>query len=357
MMGKGKKPILGKITKEKISRREFIKKGVMGLAAIGIGSYGLGYFLKSRRLAQSSPDELWKWSREAYNYKKLGQNVQCLLCPNACILQPGERSTCRARTNSGGKLYSLVYGNPCAYHVDPVEKKPLFHFLPGSSAFSIATAGCNFSCLNCQNWQISQFPPEETQNADMMPQKVVENALANKCSSVAYTYSEPSVFYEYMYDTSKLARDKGLSNLWITNGYMNEAPLKDLSRYLDAANVDLKSFDDKIYNKLNGGTLQPVLSTLKTLKQQNVWFEITNLVVPGYTDSLDMIREMSQWIYKNLGPDYPLHFSRFHPEYKLKNIAPTSVSVLESARNIAMDEGINYVYIGNVPGTDYESTF
>ncbi len=351
-----------KILKKRLTRREFIKKGILTAAGIGIGLYGAnrffsGYVTLKSPFKGEAPEKLWKWSKECYHYNKLGENVQCRVCPNECILQPGDRSICRVKVNKNGKLYTLVYGNPCAVHVDPIEKKPLFHFLPGSAAFSIATAGCNFRCLNCQNWEISQSKPEETQNIELFPEQVVEGALRYKCNSIAYTYSEPTAFYEYMYDTAKIARQKGLKNLWITNGYMNREALVDLCQYLDAANVDLKSFSEETYNKLNSGRLQPVLNTLKTLKEMNVWLEITNLIVPTYNDNFDMIREMCVWIKNNLGSDYPLHFSRFHPMYKLRTLPPTPVETLEKARKIAMEEGLNYVYIGNVPGNSWQNTY
>ena len=808
---------------KKMTRREFVKKGLLLAAGIGVGAYALGSFLGSYRPLSSTfkddaPPKLWKWSREAYHYSKLGANVQCHVCPNQCILEENERSVCRTKVNKGGKLYTLAYGNPCAVHVDPIEKKPLFHFLPSTLAFSIATAGCNFRCKNCfvpgtfvitenglreiddlvdsgvngkmtvdgsivkevkneravthtgevleiihgfthpydgdvliikphhapeikctpgheffvrnkkgrvnklragelkegdyvllpkkhefprhairldlkeiisteitkfrrsfrlsegdirnimelsakgvtskeigkmfglhpayvrtlrskfrseasmfrdnvvierngkikfktekfplipryvkldkdfarllgyycgegcvykgknrpnsyvllftfgrkeeelaeettrlikkifgvapsvretrtnitvscgkasvalifknlcgskakektvplplnrspktvvheflrayircdgcvqkeeisvssvskklalgvywlllktgflpsfyewepkpektiegrrvkqsriyyvklkakkfrdkflfprrkiglnpkserslkflengdyyfvpisritrekytgyvynlevgghhsylanfiavgncQNWEISQFRPEDTKNVELFPEDVVKNALAYKCASIAYTYSEPTAFYEYMYDTSKLASSHGIKNLWITNGYMSEEALRDLCKYLDAANVDLKSFREEIYNTLNAGRLQPVLDTLKILKSENVWFEITNLVIPTYTDDFGMIREMCEWIARNLGRDYPFHFSRFHPEYKLKHLPPTPVKTLEKAREIAMDVGLKFVYIGNVPGHEGENTY
>ena len=340
-----------------ISRRDFIKYGLGILAGVTLGGYLLSKWLKSttnRKLSSvfknSAPDQLWKWSKEAYYYTKLGNNVKCNLCPNGCILEEGDRSICRNKVNIGGKLYTLAYGNPCAVHIDPIEKKPLFHFLPSTKVFSIATAGCNFRCKNCQNWTISQFKPEETQNYDLFPDRVVQLCLENKCQSIAYTYSEPTAFYEYMYDTAKLAREKGIKNLWITNGYINKEPLEDLCQYLDAANVDLKSFSEETYNRLNSGTLKPVLSTLKTLDKQGVWFEVTNLVIPTWTDDLDMIREMCKWLKKNIGPNYPLHFSRFHPEYKLTNLPPTPIKTLEDAKKIAEEEGLNFIYLGNVPG-------
>lgn len=347
------------ILRKRITRREFIKKGVLGLAGVGLGLYTLNKFISKPKdvFKNAAPSELWKWSKEAYNYKKLGKNVQCLNCPHQCILEPGDRGFCRNKVNIDGTFYTLAYGNPCAVHVDPIEKKPLYHFLPTTGSFSVAVAGCNFRCYNCQNYSISQVKPEDTQNFDLMPEKVVEAAMHNNCRSIAYTYSEPSAFYEYMYDTSKLAKQNNIKNLWITNGYLNEKPLRDLCRVLDAANVDLKSFKEEIYNELNSGNLQPVLNTLKTLKEENVWFEVTNLVVPSWTDDIDMIRDMCRWLVKNIGKNYPLHFSRFHPMHKLTHLPSTPVKFLEQARKIALDEGLAYVYIGNVAGHDASNTY
>jgi len=356
-MGK-KKSILEK----KITRREFVKKGLIIAAGIGIGTYMLSSILSSYKPLSSTfkndaPANLWKWSKEAYHYTKLGENVQCNICPNQCILEENERSICRNKINKNGKLYTLAYGNPCAVHIDPIEKKPLFHYLPGTLSFSIATTGCNFRCLNCQNWEISQAKPEETQNIEMFPEDVVKNALAYSCTSIAYTYSEPIAFYEYMYDTSKIAKENGIKNLWITNGSINEDASRDLCKYIDAANVDLKSFKEEIYNNLNSGRLQPVLNTLKILKEEKKWFEITNLVIPNYTDDINMIKEMCEWLVKNIGKNYPLHFSRFHPDYKLSHLQPTPVKILEEARKYAMDIGLNFVYIGNVPGHEGQNTY
>ena len=345
------------IWKKKISRREFIKMSVLGVAGIGLAFTAMNFMNPLKIAKAEAPEKLWKWSKEAYYYKNLGNATQCQLCPNRCLLQENRRGFCRVRVNKDGKLYTLVYGNPCAVHVDPVEKKPLFHFLPGSKSFSIATAGCNFRCLNCQNWEISQRRPEDTENIELFPEDVVLNAKKHGCESIAYTYSEPSIFYEYMYDTAKLARKNGLRNQWITNGYLNEKPIRDLCKYLDAANIDLKSFDEEIYNKLNAGHLEPVLNTLKLLKEENVWFEITNLIVPTYTDKMEMIKEMCDWIIENVGLDYPLHFSRFYPMYKLTALPQTPVKILEEARKIALKKGLHYVYIGNVPGHKAQNTY
>lgn len=336
-------------------------------AGIALGAYGLSRLFRSSapqpELAPTPASTFtspvaapWEWSKEGYHYISLGENVQCQVCPNKCILREGVRSVCRNKINYKGKLYTLAYGNPCAIHVDPVEKKPLFHFLPSTTAFSMATAGCNFRCMNCQNWEISQKSPEETENITLYPQEVVQHAEESGCKSIAYTYSEPTAWYEYMYDTSQVARSQGMKNLWITNGYMNEPPLRDLCQYLDAANVDVKSFREDIYNTLNAGTLEPVLHTLKVLKEEGVWFEVTNLVIPTWTDDLDMIREMCVWLYTNVGPEYPLHFSRFYPAYRLLSLPQTPYDTLKEARKIAMDEGLYYVYIGNVPGEE-ENTY
>ena len=305
-----------------------------------------------------APETIWKWSCEARYYTKiLGDKTVCQLCPNKCVLSPGDRSVCRGRVNHDGKLVSLVYGNPCAVNIDPIEKKPLYHYKPGTPAFSIATTGCSFRCLNCQNWEISQAKPHEVRHTEMFPEQVVENALRYKASSIAYTYSEATVFFEYMMDTARLAKEKGLANLWISNGYINPEPLSALCDVLEAANVNLKAYSDAIYRKLNGGRLEPVLNTFKALHERGVHFEITNLVVPGYVDDDEMVKQMCGWILENLGPDHPLHFSRFAPKYKLDRLPPTPVSTLTRFRNLAMKEGIRYVYVGNVPDHEGNHTY
>jgi pyruvate formate lyase activating enzyme len=282
--------------------------------------------------------------------------VQCRLCPRTCVVAPGERGNCGVRENRGGTYYTLTYGNPCAIHVDPIEKKPFFHFLPGTTAYSIATAGCNLHCKFCQNWQISQSRPEELENYRLAPKDVIEAAIQSGSPSVAYTYSEPTIFFEYMLDCAKLAHERGLKNVYHSNGYINEAPLREICQYLDAANVDLKGFTDDYYRDMSGGSLAPVLQSLKILKEEGVHLEITTLVVPGRNDDPETLAAMCQWIHDNLGPEVPLHFSRFHPEHKLMNLAPTPVETLNRARKIALDAGLKYVYIGNVPGSEAENT-
>lgn len=296
--------------------------------------------------------------KEAYYYLELGDSeVQCLLCPRECILAEGQRGICGVRQNIKGKLYTLVYGRPVAVHVDPIEKKPISHMLPGSKSFSIATAGCNLGCRFCQNWQISQVLPEEIRSYDLPPEKVVQLALENNCQSIAYTYSEPTIFYEYMIETAKLAHQKGLKNVYVTSGYINPEPLRELCKYIDAANLDIKGFTEDYYRKYCLGKLQPVLESAKIIQEEGVWIELTNLILPTINDDMEVIREMCEWIIKNLGPDVPLYFSRFFPAYKITYLPPTPVETLEKAREIALDVGLHYVYIGNVPGHPAEHTY
>jgi pyruvate formate lyase activating enzyme len=254
-------------------------------------------------------------------------------------------------------MYTIVYGNPCAVHVDPIEKKPLFHFLPTTRAYSIAAAGCNLRCLNCQNWEISQSSPYDTVNDDLMPASVVEECMRNKCESIAYTYSEPTTFFEYAYDTAKMARAKGIKNVWKSNGYIQEAPLRDLCKYIDAANIDLKSFDESTYARLSSASLAPILRTLKILKQEGVWLEVTCLLIPGWTDDLDLVKRMCEWLVANGLNDCPVHFTRFMPLYKLTQLPLTPVSTLEAAREIALKAGVHYPYVGNVPGHAAENSY
>lgn len=282
--------------------------------------------------------------------------VQCELCPNGCVLDINEVSRCRTRINKNGTLYSLVYGKPCAVHIDPIEKKPFSHFLPGTTAFSIATAGCVLQCKFCQNWQISQARPEDTDTYDLPPDKVVQNAISYKCKSISYTYTEPTVFYEYMYDTAIIAKKKGVKNTMHSCGYINEKPLRKLTKYMDAANIDLKGFSEDFYAKNCNGSLKPVLNSLIVLKQENVWLEITNLVIPTLNDDMKQIKEMCKWIMKNLGSDVPIHFSRFFPHYKLMNLPPTPLEILIQARKTAMEVGLKFVYIGNIRH-EAESTY
>lgn len=281
----------------------------------------------------------------------MSKTVQCELCPTECVLEEYQVGGCRTRINKGGTLYSLVYGKPCAVAIDPIEKKPFFHFHPGTTAFSIATAGCVLGCKFCQNWQISQANPEDTDYQDLSPEDVVRQALFYQCKTITSTYTEPTVFYEYMYDIALTARQYGINNTMHSCGYINEKPLRALAKLLNAADVDLKAFSEDFYSKICGGRLKPVLDSLVVLKEEGVWLEITNLVIPTLNDDPGRIREMCRWIVKELGPDVPLHLSRFFPSYKLKNLPPTPLATLTTARMIAMDAGLKYVYIGNIRST------
>jgi pyruvate formate lyase activating enzyme len=348
------------IESKTLSRRHFNKCWFLGMGACFVGLDWLETIAWPEGVTSTSllaSDGPWKWNKEALFYTRTANTITCLKCPNYCQLGLNDTGKCRNRVSYQGKLYSTAYGNPCAVHIDPVEKKPLYHFLPTTRAFSIAAAGCNFRCLNCQNWQISQVSPTETANLDLMPPAVVEQCINMGCESIAYTYSEPISFYEYVLDTAKLAREKKIRNVFKSNGYINEEPLRFLCKHLDAANIDLKCFDEGIYARLSGGKLAPVLNTLKTLKQQGVWLEITNLVIPSWTDNLEMIRKMSDWLAANGLSDCPLHFTRFSPLYKLNQLPLTPVSTLEKAREIALNAGMRYVYVGNVPGHAAENTY
>ncbi|MFH1771762.1 MAG: AmmeMemoRadiSam system radical SAM enzyme [Candidatus Omnitrophota bacterium] len=282
--------------------------------------------------------------------------AECQLCPKGCRLKEGQRGDCRLRVNLDGKLRAITYGHPCSIHIDPIEKKPLFHFFPSSKILSLAAAGCNLHCKNCQNWQISQSNPEDIPSYSLSPQEIVNLAKKEECSMVAYTYTDPFAFYEYALDASFTARLYSLKNVLVTAGYINKKPLKRLYEVTDAANIDLKFFDDSMYRKITTGTLKPVLDSLVLAKEAGVWLEITHLVIPTLNDDFSLIRKMCKWIVNNLGIDVPLHFSRFYPHYLLKNIPPTSVEVLRSAKVIAKEEGMRYVYIGNVLG-EGENTY
>jgi pyruvate formate lyase activating enzyme len=286
----------------------------------------------------------------------MSKKVKCELCPTECVLENYQVGGCKVRINKDGILYSLVYGNPCAVAIDPIEKKPFYHVVPGGRAFSVATAGCVLGCKFCQNWQISQARPEETRNYYLPPEDLVRQALFYGCETVAYTYTEPTVFYEYMYDTAVLGRKFGLLNTVHTCGYINRRPLVELLKYIDAMAVDLKAFTEDFYARLCGGRLKPVLETIEVVRQEGVWLEIINLIIPGQNDSPEQIRQMCRWIVKTVGADVPLHFSRFFPYYKMKNLPPTPYKSLWRAREIALEEGMKFVYIGNIR-TEAENTF
>ena len=274
--------------------------------------------------------------------------VECLLCPHHCKIANGKTGICRSRRNVDGVLISEVYGKPCSLAIDPIEKKPLYHFHPGTKCLSIACTGCNFRCLNCQNHEISQVSSADVGYYDLSPQQVVDLCLEHHCPGIAYTYTEPLTYLEYIVDTARLAHENGLWNILVTAGYVCQEPLADLLPYLDAANIDLKSFSDDIYQKVSGGHLQPVLDTILAMQEASVWIELTNLIIPGINDDMAMIRQMCRWITDNGLSDNPLHFSRFFPRFKMQDIPPTPIQTLKEAKRIAQEEGIKYVYLGNV---------
>lgn len=289
--------------------------------------------------------------REARLYEALpSEKVRCLACAHRCLVLPGRCGICGVRENRGGKLYTLVYGHAVAAEVDPIEKKPLYHFYPGCRAYSIATAGCNFHCRFCQNWAISQVRrPAKLPGFPLPPEIVVEEAVATGCRAVAYTYTEPTVFIEYALDTARLARREGLVNVFVTNGYYTAEALEEMVPLIDAANVDLKSFRDAYYRKVCGATLAPVAESIELSVRRGLWIEVTTLVVPGLNDSADELRDIARFLARIDG-DIPWHISRFFPAYRLTEIAPTPLATLKRAREIGREEGLNHVYVGNVPG-------
>lgn len=295
--------------------------------------------------------------KNALYWHNVTNGIKCNLCPHECFIKTGHHGICKTRINIDNVLFTKANGNICSASIDPIEKKPLFHFLPSSKTFSIAIEGCTFHCLNCQNFSISQKGPAEIPKYNLTPKEIVEFAIKNNCKSISFTYSEPIVFYEFMLETAMLAKQSGVKTVMISNGYINNVPLLEISKYLDAANIDLKCFDDNIYKKLTGGKLFSVLETIKTLKEKGVWLEITNLIIPGWTDNLNAIREMCKWLYENNLDEVPLHFNRFYPTYKLSNLPPTNSDTLFKAVDIAKQEGLKYVYLGNIMNNNTEDTY
>ena len=288
-----------------------------------------------------------------------GDAVRCGLCPHRCLIAEGDAGVCRVRKNEGGRLHTLVYGLAAATNADPIEKKPLFHFLPGSRSFSIATVGCNFRCAFCQNWTLSQSPRElkKVLGEPLDPEQIVRMTLDAGCASISYTYSEPTIYFEYALDCGKLAKAARLRNTFVTNGFIETAPLEDLRGVLDAANVDIKAFTEEFYRKHCGGRLAPVLAAAKKMKAMGVWVEITTLVIPTLNDSDHELRDLARFIAEDLGPETPWHVSRFHPDYKMPDLPATPEKTLARAREIGMEEGLKFVYTGNVWGDEGESTF
>ncbi|MEM2838536.1 MAG: AmmeMemoRadiSam system radical SAM enzyme [Thermoplasmata archaeon] len=287
-----------------------------------------------------------------------GNKVLCRLCRHGCQISEGRRGICEVRENRGGKLYSLVYRKAISIAIDPIEKKPLFHFHPGSVSLSMATAGCNFRCQHCQNYTISQLVRNhgEIPGKDVSPEEIVRMAKEEGCDSISYTYSEPTIFFEYAYDVAKIAKREGIANNFVTNGYIGEDPLREISPYLDAANIDLKGFSDDFYRKVCGARLQPVLDSIGLHHELGIWIEITTLLIPGYNDSKEELEGIAKFI-ASVDPAIPWHVSRFHPDYRMRNVPATPIGTLRLARDIGMKAGLKYVYEGNVPGEEREDTF
>ncbi len=306
---------------------------------------------------------LFEAMKEALFYEKLplkpgesAATVRCSLCPHNCVIAAGKRGICAVRENQGGTLIALTYGKLVAAHVDPIEKKPLFNFMPGTLTYTIATAGCNFSCAFCQNFDISQLPrtipleadPEAFPGENASPEAVVAGAVDSGCPSISYSYTEPTIYYEFAYDCAKLARKKGLKNIFVTNGFINPEPLEQISPFLDAANVDLKSFSEDFYHKTCGGKLAPVLACIKQMIKNKLWVEITTLVIPGLNDSDQELRQIAEWIKTEAGPEAPWHVSAFFPTYRMTDRLPTPKETVLRAQRIGLETGLKHVYTGNI---------
>ena len=331
------------------TRRDFCKCFSQCVCSVGL----LDLVIPQPAMAQEKPS-----LKEVSYYKKLPDlKIQCQVCPKQCEIADLERGYCGNKENRKGTYYSLVYAQACAAHIDPIEKKPLFHYLPSTQAFSIAAVGCNFECKFCQNWRIAQYRPEQVESFSLPPHEVVSLAKRKGCPTIAFTYTEPVVYYEYMYDTAQHARNRGIGSVMISNGFIREEPLVNLCKQLNGVKIDLKSFSENFYKEYCSGELKPVLDTLKTLQKIGMWYEIVVLLIPTLNDRDNEIRSMCEWIKSELGVDVPIHFSRFHPMYKIQNLPSTPVKTLETARTIALDVGLHYAYLGNVPGHEGESTY
>ena len=292
---------------------------------------------------------------DALLYDELEDNlVQCKLCAHRCKISAGSRGICRVRENTAGKLYTRVYGNLISKNIDPIEKKPLYHFYPGSQSYSVAMPGCNFRCEWCQNWQISQMPRimDLPHGKRFMPEDIVQECLKSGCRSISYTYTEPTIFFEYCLETAELAQAKGIKNVFVTNGFMTPEMLEMMHPYLDAANVDIKAFQDETYRQLMGGRLEPVLESCRLMKSLGVWLEITTLVVPGINDDPNELGSLAKFILEELGPETPWHLSRFYPQYQTLDRNPTDESVLYDTKKMGVSAGLKYIYVGNVAGVD-----
>jgi len=335
--------------KEPLSRREFVRtSGWMALASAGAGLLPCSPLLEPA--AAAGLKKGWVNRRKSPYFSTLdGERIRCDLCPHLCEIDNGDRGRCSVRENLDGELWTVAYGNPCAVQIDPVEKKPFYHVLPGTKTLSLATAGCNLHCKSCLNWEVAKARPEETYNHELPPSEAVMRAESYGCHSIACSYVEPVVFIEYMTEIARRCQERPLLHLMHSAGYINRPPLDDICAVLDAACIDLKGFTEDFYRDLVDGSLAPVLATLKRLKDNGVHTEIVNLLIPGKNDNPETVRAMCRWIFEQLGPDVPINFFRFYPRYMLKSIPPTPVPTLEQARSVAMEAGLRYAYIANVP--------
>ena len=348
---------LSKLPEAGHDRRTFLKLASLPCLAACAGSCAAGWPTLALASAASSSSEDSRFIVEAQFYEKLPfKKTRCKLCPRECVIDDRERGYCGVRENRGGTYYSLVHSRVCAAHIDPIEKKPLFHFCPGTLAFSVATAGCNVNCKFCQNWDISQSRPEQVRSNYLPPKDLASLAQQNHCPAIAYTYSEPVVFYEFMRDAADAAHASGIKSVVISGGFIQQDPLKKLCPSVDAIKVDLKAFSEKYYKEVVNGELKPVLDAIVTMRKLGTWTELVYLVVPTLNDSDAEFRALAHWVKSSLGPDVPLHFSRFYPQYLLKNLRPRHWK-RSSTKAIADAEGLHYVYLGNVPGHPAESTY
>lgn len=326
-----------------------VASGVTLLFSGWFGQSSVGEVMKANQSVGPQPARYW--------LKLDNDRIRCQLCPHDCLILSGRRGLCRVRENRNGVLYTLVYGKPVAIGIGPIEKAPFNHFYPSHRRQTIATVGCNLRCKHCQNWHISQRNVEDVSYRRLSPDEIIAGVKRAGLNSVSFTYTEPTIFFEYMYDIAYLAQSRGMLTTLVTNGYISPQPLRALLRHIDAVRVDLKAFTEDFYREISGASLAPVLDTLKIIKKEGVWLEIINLIIPTINDCPKEIRAMCEWILENLGPDVPIHFNRFHPAYKMTHLPPTPVETLEMAHAIAKDVGINFVTIGNVPGHRYDSTF
>ncbi len=342
-------------------RRRFLKRCLAGCGAAALGLAGLYDLLEGDDplelgFRNDAPGPLDEFSRQAAWWRAEGRLVRCDLCPHRCVLGENDRGFCRARVAKGGRLHTVAYGNLCSLALDPIEKKPLYHYLPRAPILSVAMGGCNLRCLNCQNWESSQKRPHEVSRYGLFPADLAALAAARRIPALAFTYSEPLVSYEYVRDAAALARERGIRTVLVTAGFVEEAPLRALARAIDAVTLDVKSFRERFYREVTGGRLAPVLRPLEILREERVWVEASFLVVPGLSDDAADIGRFAGWLASRLGADTPFHLLRFHPAHRLKERPPTPLPALEAARRAALDAGLRFVYVGNVPGSDANHT-